>query len=300
LQAKLVANAPTAGTYQVNGSSHITLTRSQVFIVTGSNTGIGKELSRLLYSKNAKVYTAARSSEKATRANDDIKRAVPNSSGQLIFLQLNLSDLTTIKTTAATFLSQEKKLHVLFNNAGVMTPPQGSKSAQDYELQLGVNNLGPFLLTKLLTPILVSTAQTEPPNTVRVVWTSSSSAEMMSPKPGGVELDNLDYHIDRSADFKYGVSKVGNYFHAVEFSRRYKESGIISVALNPGNLKSDLTRNSGLMIRILVPLLAYPPVCGAYTELFAGLSPAVTLDKTGHWSEQRKFQHPSWLCANMN
>jgi retinol dehydrogenase-12 len=84
-------------------------------------------------------------------------------------------------------LSKEKKLDVLWNNAGVMIPPQGSKTAQGYELQLGTNNIAPFLFTKLLTPILQSTAKTAPPRTVRVVWLSSSVAESASPT-GGVDM----------------------------------------------------------------------------------------------------------------
>lgn len=253
--------------------------------MTGSNSGIGKELARLLYSKNAKIYIAVRSAKKATSAIEAIKKTVPHSSGKLVFLPLDLNDLSTIKASAATFMSQEKKLHVLFNNAGIMMPPEGSKSAQGYEQQLGVNNLGPFLFTKLLIPTLVSTAKVETPNTVRVVWTSSSSAELMSPKPGGIELENLDYHIDRAPDFKYGVSKAGNYLHAAEFAKRHKNSGIISVALNPGNLKTDLARTAGVAVKTMAALMTYPPVRGAYTELFAGLSPVVTSEQSGRWSE---------------
>jgi retinol dehydrogenase-12 len=77
----------------------------------------------------------------------------------LAFLRLDLADLTTIKASAEEFLSKETKLHVLFNNAGVMCPPQGSKTPQGYELQLGTNNIGTFMFTKLLTPILNATAR---------------------------------------------------------------------------------------------------------------------------------------------
>jgi retinol dehydrogenase-12 len=204
----------------------------------------------------------------------------------LVFLHLDLSDLTTIKASAESFLSKENKLHVLFNNAGVMMPPQGSKSAQGYELQLGVNNIGPFMFTKLLTPILVSTAKAEPPNTVRVIWVSSSATEFFSPKSAGVPLDNLDYHNDKSATYKYGVSKAGNYLHAVEFSKQYKADGVISIPLNPGNLYTELTRHQGTMFKMFAKyLVQYPPIFGAYTELFAGLSPKVTIEKSGDWGK---------------
>ncbi|RYP75977.1 hypothetical protein DL771_002049 [Monosporascus sp. 5C6A] len=255
----------------------------KVYIVTGANTGVGKELAHILYSKNAKVYVAARSEEKAINAIKEIKERSPQSKGQLLFLQLDLADLSTIKASAEEFLSQETRLHVLFNNAGVMTPPQGSKTAQGYELQLGVNCVGSFMLTKLLTPALVATAKAEPPGAVRVVWVSSSAAEVLSPT-GGLELDNLDYHSERYAHTKYGVSKAGSYLYSTEFAKRHRDDGVVSMALNPGNLDSELFREQGyIMGRLLKLFVLHPPVYGAYTELFAGLSPEVTLEKSGGW-----------------
>jgi retinol dehydrogenase-12 len=254
--------------------------------VTGSNTGIGKELAQILYSKNATVYIAARSKEKAQEAISSIRTKTPNSTGQLIFLHLDLADLSTIRASAQDFLARETKLHVLFNNAGVMKPPQGSKTAQNYELQLGVNNIGTFLFTKLLTPILLATAKIEPPNTVRVVWVSSSAAEAPFCPTGGVPMDNLDYHNDKTPVVKYAISKAGNYYHATEFAKHYAAEGIISVPLNPGNLNSDLWRHYGPVVNMILKwLLLHPPIYGAYTELFAGLSPAVSIEKTGDWSE---------------
>lgn len=171
---------------------------------------------------------AARSQDKASKAIEGIKARAPNSKGQLIFLHLDLDDLTTIKATADAFLKENDRLDVLWNNAGVMIPPQGSKTKQGYEKQLGTNNVASFLLTKLLQPILAQTAKIAPKDSVRVVWVSSSAAEFLAPK-GGVELTNLDYKQDRSAWFKYGTSKAGNVLHAAEFAKRYQTDGLISV-----------------------------------------------------------------------
>lgn len=242
----------------------------------------------MLYAKHAKVYIASRSREKAVKSIEDIKKRAPKSTGELLFLPLDLADLRTIKPFAEEFLRQENKLHVLFNNAGVMKPAPGSKTAQDYELQLGVNNIGPFLLTKLLTPALITTAKTEPANSVRVVWVSSSAADGASPK-GGVPLDYLDYHDKKTPFYWYAVSKAGNYLHATEFTKLYRGDGIVSVPLNPGNLNSELYRTAlapvmGAIIRIVA---LHPPIFGAYTELFAGLSPVVTVEKSGDWGKHR-------------
>ncbi|RYP80655.1 hypothetical protein DL769_002337 [Monosporascus sp. CRB-8-3] len=255
----------------------------KVYIVTGANTGVGKEVAHILYSKNAKVYVAARSKEKAINAIKEIKERTPQSKGQLVFLQLDLADLSTIKVSAEEFLSRETSLHVLFNNAGVMTPPQGSRTAQGYDLQLGVNCVGSFMFTKLLTPTLVTTAKAEPAGAVRVVWVSSSAAEVLSPT-GGLELDNLDYHSERNTYTKYGVSKAGSYLYSTEFAKRHRDDGIVSMSLNPGNLDSELFRSQVYIMGMFLKLFVlHPPVYGAYTELFAGLSPEVTLEKSGGW-----------------
>ncbi|KAI1270528.1 hypothetical protein F5Y18DRAFT_15165 [Xylariaceae sp. FL1019] len=258
--------------------------RGKVYVVTGSNTGVGKQLAQILYSKDAKVYVVARSETKAEAAIDEIKKAEPNSQGELVFLQLDLSDLSTIKASAEKFLQQETKLHVLFNNAGVMKPEAGAKSAQGYELQLGVNNVGTFMFTKLLTPILASTAKTEPAGEVRVVWVSSSAAESPMTPIGGVPMDNLDYHKDTYWFPKYAISKAGNYLHGSEYAQRHKADGVVSVTLNPGNLDSDLWRTQPFLLsQFLRWFVLHPSINGAYTELFAGLSPEVTMEKTGSW-----------------
>jgi len=169
-----------------------------------------------------------RNEEKATKAIIDIKSKCPQSKGELVFLHLDLGDLTTIKKSAEEFLSKEDKLDILWNNAGVMAPPAGSKTAQGYELQIGTNNVAPFLFTKLLTPLLVKTAKSAPKGGVRVVWVSSIAAELASPK-NGIEMDNLDYKKDKSDMHKYGVSKAGNWYHATEFAKLHKADGITSV-----------------------------------------------------------------------
>ncbi|KAK8103122.1 short-chain dehydrogenase [Apiospora sp. TS-2023a] len=254
-----------------------TYTAKQVYFITGANTGVGKELARMLYAKNATVYLAARSEDKARRAIEEIRQNSPlSSTGKLVFIQLDLADLTTIKGSVKTFLDQESQLHVLFNNAGVMKPAPGTTTAQGYEPQLGVNNIAAN------------------PGQVRVVWVSSSAAEAPPSPTGGVPLDNLDYHKPMGWFPQYCISKAGNYLHASEYARRHGPSntgasgsgdGILSVSLNPGNLDSELWRTQTFIVRKFLQLvLLHPPVMGAYTELYAGLSPELNLEEhSGGW-----------------
>ena len=195
----------------------------QIFIVTGANSGLGKELTKILYSSHAKIYMAARSETKVKAAIEDIQRLHPSSTGELIYLHLDLSDLSTIKQSVRDFLAKESRLDVLWNNAGVMLPPPGSKTAQGYELQLGVNSLGTFLFTQLLYPTMVTTALAAPTNSVRVVWVSSSAASG-APKPP-IDFKNMDYKTEEGEWRKYERSKVGTILLACEFARRSEREG---------------------------------------------------------------------------
>lgn len=255
----------------------------KVYLVTGATSGVGRELARMLYSKNAKVYIAAR--EEAGTISE-IKKSEPASSGTLAFLQVDLADLKSVKAAAERFLASETRLNVLFNNAGVMAPDNKhvEKTAQGYENQLGVNCLAPFLLTKLLMPILLATAAGKEvwTNEVRVVFVSSFAAEMYHEKIVGIDLDNLDYHNPKPAIHRYGISKVGVWTYGLELTRRFKDSGILGVTVNPGNLRSNLFCQQNLLFRLQVALMHYHPAKGAYTELFAGLSPEVTPGNAGY------------------
>ncbi|KAI5923972.1 NAD(P)-binding protein [Camillea tinctor] len=267
---------------------HVPDLTGKVVIVTGSNTGLGKEVAQMVYAKNARVYMMARSEAKTKSAISSIQAAVPSSKGELIYIPLDLSDLDKVKIAANTFLSREKSLHLLINNAGVGYPPKGSRSAQGWELRLAVNCLGTWLFTQILTPTVVSTAKASPPNSVRVVWVSSSAAEGVDPNKfvEGLPADNQpvanDKYENRGSLPVYCLSKLGGYYYAAEYAARHKKDGVVSVSLNPGNLDSEFWREqSSITTCILRKTVLYPPKMGAYTVIFAALSPEVTLDKSG-------------------
>ena len=264
----------------------------RVFVVTGGYAGCGLELTKMLYRHNGTVYVAGRSRNKGDVSITAVKAAYPNSKGRLEFLQLDLADLSTIKQSANDFLSRESRLDVLTNNAGVMDPPAGSVSAQNFELQMATNCLGHFLFTKLLLPILSRTAELpdSPTGSVRVTWGSSSAGDLGSPK-NGVTLDKEGSYVPdpKGRQFtNYGASKAGDFLLAAEFAHRYPlkgNKGVISNSWNPGNLKTELQRNSNLAFHIAVGWMLYPARFGGYTELFAG------------WSEEagRPDKHGSYI-----
>ncbi|KAG0650273.1 Short-chain dehydrogenase reductase [Hyphodiscus hymeniophilus] len=254
----------------------------KVFIVTGGYAGVGAEMVKILYEKNAVVYIAGRNASKADIAIKKILSTVPKSTGRLEFLQLDLDDFTQIKPAAEKFLAQEKRLDVLWNNAGVMNPPEGSKNKQGFEQQLATNCMSAWMFASLLRPLLVSTAQISPRGSVRVTFTGSLMAELGAPK-GGVNLEDPNFTQGGGKSQLYGQSKAGNILIASEFAKRVKDDGIIVLSLNPGNLKSELQRYAGKVANTFNKILLHDPIYGAYTELFAGLSPNITIADSGKY-----------------
>ncbi|KAL4757790.1 uncharacterized protein BDW70DRAFT_153018 [Aspergillus foveolatus] len=240
--------------------------QGKVFLITGGTSGIGFELARILYRHGGKVYITARSEEKAKKAIQVIQASIPNHHGELDFVVLELDDLRSIKASAEAFKAKESKLDILV-------------SKQGHELQLAVNCFGSFLFTQMLLPLLdAAVASSASPGSVRVIWTSSQVAELSSPDEGIImsELTSPPKNNVRN----YLNSKTGNWFLSAEFARRYGSRGIVSVALNPGAANTNLLKNARLMKILSYPLLHRADLA-AHTELYAGFSPAISLQNNG-------------------
>ncbi len=198
-------------------------------IVTGANTGVGFETALALYEAGAHVVLACRDAQKATDAIARIQ-AQPGK-GTLEKGILDLADLDAVKRFAETFLSGHKQLHILINNAGVMTAgenaPQAPKTAQGFELQFGVNFLGHFALTGYLYPLLRATSG------ARIVTLSS-----MASIRGVIDFDNLRAEKDLDPMREYAQSKLADTLLALELHRRIRGKGdnVLSIAAQPQEL----------------------------------------------------------------
>ena len=148
----------------------------KVVLVTGGNVGLGKEtITQLAKHYPKEIFLAARTPSKAQDAIDDIKRVVPE--GRVSYLQLDLSSFASIKRAADEFKSRSDRLDLLINNAGIMAVPW-SMTEDGYEIQFGTNHMGHALLTKLLMPTMLKTAE-EPGSDVRVINLSSEGHNMV-------------------------------------------------------------------------------------------------------------------------
>ncbi|KAG8964039.1 hypothetical protein FRC05_004323 [Tulasnella sp. 425] len=214
----------------------------KVMIVTGGNSGVGKETVKALVAKNARVYLAARSKIRADQAIVDIKAETGK---EAIFLELDLASLESVTRAANEFKRRvkETELHVLFNNGGIMVPPIEQLTADGYDLQFGTNVLGHAHLTLLLIPELIAGAKANTDGKARVVNTSSSAAYYANT----IDFELLTDTEKRKKTYPstlYCASKLGNVVFSNELARRYADQGIVSNSVNPGNLKTDLQRNT--------------------------------------------------------
>ncbi|KAI0738886.1 NAD(P)-binding protein [Daedaleopsis nitida] len=241
----------------------------RVALVTGGSGGIGLETVKVLLQHNAKVYLAARSRSKAESAIASLKQMTGK---EAIFLELDLSSLVSIKASAEEFLSKERELHMLYNNAGVMASPMDLLTKEGLDLQWGTNVVGHWYLTELLMPALLAGVQSSPDHHARVVTTSSSGAYL-----GTVNFDSLKDGPERRTktdpSILYHQSKFGNAIVARQVAKRYAEKGIISISLNPGNIESDLQRHKSRLFQAITGFFLYPVSFGALTQLYAGTMP---------------------------
>lgn len=112
-----------------------------------------------------------------------------------------------------------------------------SETQQGFEIQFQTNYLAHYLLTSLMLPTLVSTAENSPPGTVRIVNVSSDGHAKLAPKEG-ILFDDKCHAKDAGTWTRYGMSKLANVLHTKELARRYGENGVVAVCLHPGTVKT--------------------------------------------------------------
>ena len=221
----------------------------RVAVVTGGNSGIGRATATELARHRARVMIACRDVERGKQAADDIRNRVPGADIEV--RHIDLADMTSVREFGEGY---DGPLHVLVNNAGVMSPPRRTVTANDFELQFGTNH---FVLTGLLLPALLAA---EKP---RVVTVSSSAHH-------GGTADVLDgnavgpYRPQRA----YANSKLANLLFAFELQRRASAHGLplTSTAAHPGFSATGLVADpEGAGANRLVRAVL-PPLVTAFTQ----------------------------------
>jgi NAD(P)-dependent dehydrogenase (short-subunit alcohol dehydrogenase family) len=196
-------------------------------VVTGAASGIGVETARALAATGVAVTLAVRDVEAGARVAADIIETTGN--GDVSVSELDLTDLASVNAFTTRW---EGPLHILVNNAGVMTTPE-SYTPPGWELQFATNHLGHFALALGLHEAMAEDGS------ARIVCVSSSGH-------GNSPVVFNDLFFRRrgyDAGLAYGQSKTANVLFAVEASKRWASDGITANAVMPGGIWTNLQRH---------------------------------------------------------
>ncbi|XP_050311563.1 retinol dehydrogenase 13-like [Anthonomus grandis grandis] len=250
---------------------------NKVVIVTGANTGIGKETAWELARRGAKVYMACRDMNRCEEARKEI---VLDTRNKFVYCRpCDLASLDSIRKFVEVFKKEQQQLHILINNAGVMRTPKGSKTAEGFEMQLGVNHLGHFLLTNLLLDVLKASAPS------RVINLSS-----VAHKRGTIKKDDLNSDLEYDPAKAYEQSKLCNILFTKELAVRLKDSGVTVNAVHPGIVDTEIVRHmpfsKSFFAKVFLKPLSYPFTKnarqGCQTVVYLALDPEVS-EVTGEY-----------------
>jgi dehydrogenase/reductase SDR family protein 13 len=233
----------------------------RTFLVTGANSGLGRATAEALAGLGGAVVLASRSEERTRPVLEGIRQR--HSAADARFLQVDVSDLRSVRAAAASFLSSGQRLDVLINNAGVA----GTRalSADGFDLTFATNHIGPFLLTSLLLPRLLEAPQG------RVV-NLSSSAHL---RPTAIDWTVLERRrtASRSGFAEYGVTKLMNVLHAKELARRLGGTRVTTYAVHPGGVASNIWRALPAPVQWMLKLFLVSNEEGARTQLYCATAP---------------------------
>ena len=237
----------------------------RVAVITGSNTGVGYQVARVLAACDATVVLACRDVAKAEAAADRIHTESPLASVTVV--HLDLASLGSIRAAANSLNDAYEHIDLLINNAGLMMPPHG-RTEDGFELQFGVNHLGPFALTGLLLGRMLGTRGS------RVVTVSS-----LVHRQGRLDLGNLPLEHGYRRSAAYSRSKLANLLFTYELQRRLAATGARTEALaaHPGYAHTELSRNLPAVLRLgalaVEPVVAQSAAMGALPILRAATDP---------------------------
>ena len=234
------------------------------YLITGGNSGLGLEAAKILGNRNAHVMITSRSKDKGESAVAEIVRHIGNDKDSRIALvELDLANMASIKGAVENIKQQVSKLDGVINNAGIMQTPQQT-TKDGFEMQLGTNHLGHFLLNGLLYPLVVEASG-------RFVPVSS-----IAHKSGKINFDDIMSTKKYSPMAAYCQSKLANLMYGFELQRRLDSVGskVSSISCHPGYAATNLqsTGPKGffkIIYKVTNKLMAQSASAGAAPEVLA-------------------------------
>jgi retinol dehydrogenase 12 len=252
------------------------------YLITGTNTGIGRTTAEALAAHGGRIICTARSREKAMPVIDGIRKRSPNA--EVEFLALDLADLHSVQSAAATVVASGRPLDVLINNAGVAGAEGTTKDG--FQLTFGTNHVGHFALTEMLLPLLLAAPQG------RIVNVSSEAHRRVT----GIDFDAVRRPSVRSEGYAaYAVSKLANILHAKELARRLTGTRVTTYALHPGVVATEIWRELPGWMQALMKLFMTSPKKGAATTVYCATAPELAT-VSGRYYDRLHETEPSALA----
>ncbi|XP_070827875.1 retinol dehydrogenase 12-like [Chaetodon trifascialis] len=247
-------------------------------LITGGNTGIGKETAVDLAKRGARVILACRDLDRANKAAEDVRKRSGN--GNIIVKKLDLASLQSVRQLAKEVLASEERLDILINNAGVMSCPKW-QTEDGFEMQFGVNHLGHFLLTNCLLDLMKKSSPS------RIVNVSSLAHER-----GQIYFDDIHQEKDYSPWKSYRQSKLANVLFTRELAHRLQGTGVTTYSLHPGVIRTELGRHFWPMLPLWKRLLYAPimffvksPTQGAQTTIYCAVEESLQNESGLYYSD---------------
>jgi len=205
--------------------------KDKIVMITGANSGIGKQTARELNRMGAKVIMLCRNEDRAKKAMEEIIADTGNDDIEILIGDLESQD--SIRNAVSEFKKTHDKLHVLINNAGFLNFKE-QYTAEGYERTWAINHLGHFVLTNLLLDVIKASSP------ARIINLSSHGHNFADEKP----LEDMMYENKKYKHIKaYGNSKLMNLYFTFELARRLEGTGITVNAVHPGPIRSKFGRS---------------------------------------------------------
>jgi NAD(P)-dependent dehydrogenase (short-subunit alcohol dehydrogenase family) len=202
----------------------------KVMIITGCTAGLGIETARALHATGAKLFLTVRNMEKGEAVVQDILKT-SQGKGIIELILMDLSNLSSVKSAAAGFLSRSDKLNLLINNAGLSLLPE-TKTADGFEMVMGTNHFGHFLFFQLLKSTLLKSSTSSFQSRVVNI---SSSGHRISP----IRFHDMDFTKEGYNRWAaYAQSKTADIYMANTIERHYGAKGLHGFSLHPGTIFS--------------------------------------------------------------
>jgi NAD(P)-dependent dehydrogenase (short-subunit alcohol dehydrogenase family) len=265
--------------------------QGKTVLITGADGGIGRKITMGLAQKGATIVMACINLDEARPVWEEIKRESGNENIEM--MQVDLASLNSVRSFTREFPRRYQQLHVLINNAGTYHHTR-QETAEGFERTIGINYLGPFLLTNILLPVICQTPAS------RIINVSSNAHFQ-----GRIDVDDLHFQGKNYHGFKaYSASKVAIVLFTRELAECTKGSDVTVNALHPGHVATNIwniwpgTWYQKLIFKIFKTVMTFVEDAAQNSIYLASAEEVQGV--TGKYFDGKKMREPSSLCKDVH